>query len=73
MRRVTESGENCLTVPARKSIAKGTPDDILTRGSLSTGLPSQDLLSRLAGTRRPIQIPGRAPEVAAGRVFREDG
>lgn len=47
MKRVTESGEHCLTVPAHKSIAKGTLNDILTKVSLSTGLPKQDLLSRL--------------------------
>ena len=47
MKRVSESGEHCLTVPAHKSIAKGTLNDILTQVSLSTGLPKQDLVSRL--------------------------
>ncbi len=47
LKRVGESGEHRLTVPAHKSLAKGTLNDILTRVSHSTGLSKQELMSRL--------------------------
>ena len=47
LKRVAEAGEHRLTVPAHKTIAKGTLNDILHKVSLSTGLSRQDLLSRL--------------------------
>jgi hypothetical protein len=66
MKRMTESGERCLTVLANKSIAKGTLNDAMTKVSLSTGLPKQDLLSRLwppglhaGGTRDSAHISRR--------------
>ena len=47
MKRVAESGEHCLTVPAHTPVAKGTLNDILNKVSINTGLSKQDLLSRL--------------------------
>jgi predicted RNA binding protein YcfA (HicA-like mRNA interferase family) len=78
MKRMTESGERCLTVPAHKSIAKGTLNDIMTKVSLSTGLPRQDLLSRLwPPGRRDKTGQSRFQAVLlrshAGRVFRDEG
>lgn len=47
MKRVSEAGEHCLTVPAHKTIAKGTLSDILAKVGLNTGLSREELISRL--------------------------
>lgn len=46
----TALGEHSLTVPAHKELAKGTPNDILTRVSLWNNIPKDQLLRRLRET-----------------------
>jgi len=46
--KLTAVGEHNLTVPDHKTLAKGTLSDILTRVSLSNGVPKEDLLNRLS-------------------------
>jgi hypothetical protein len=47
LRKTTAVGEHNLTVPDHKILAKGTPNDILTRVSLWNGIPKEELLDRL--------------------------
>ncbi|MFO7675296.1 MAG: type II toxin-antitoxin system HicA family toxin [bacterium] len=47
LRKVTGSGVHCITVPAHKTVAKGTLNDILSRVGVWNGLSRQDLLDRL--------------------------
>lgn len=43
----TDIGTHNMTVPMHRVIAKGTLNDILSRVSLWTGIPKDDLLRRL--------------------------
>jgi predicted RNA binding protein YcfA (HicA-like mRNA interferase family) len=47
LRKVTLLGEHNVTVPDHKVLAKGTLNDILTRVSLWSGIPKDDLMERL--------------------------
>jgi len=47
LRKVTGSGTHTVTVPAHKTLAKGTLNDILLRVSLWTGVSKEELLGRL--------------------------
>jgi predicted RNA binding protein YcfA (HicA-like mRNA interferase family) len=45
--KLTPVGEHRITVPAHKTLAKGTLSDILTKVSLWNGIARDDLLDRL--------------------------
>ena len=47
LRRISAAGEHNVTVPDHKVMAKGTLNDILTRVSVWTGLPKDELVKRL--------------------------
>jgi len=47
LRRISAAGEHNVTVPNHKVMAKGTLNDILTRVSVWTGLPKDELVKRL--------------------------
>ena len=43
----TDLGQHTITVPAHKTIAKGTLNDILSRVSLWAAVPKEELIERL--------------------------
>ncbi|MFO7676521.1 MAG: type II toxin-antitoxin system HicA family toxin [bacterium] len=47
LQRVSEAGVHRITVPAHKTLAKGTLNDILSRVSIWTGVSKTKLLDRL--------------------------
>jgi predicted RNA binding protein YcfA (HicA-like mRNA interferase family) len=47
VRRNYPSGTHRVTVPAHRQLAKGTLGDIIARVSIWSGIPREDLLSRL--------------------------
>ncbi len=47
LRKVTVIGEHNITVPNHPVLAKGTLNDILTRVSLWSSIPKDELLERL--------------------------
>ena len=47
LRKTTPLGEHRITVPAHRTLAKGTLSDILSKVSLWNGIPREDLLDRL--------------------------
>jgi predicted RNA binding protein YcfA (HicA-like mRNA interferase family) len=47
LRKTTGAGTHCVTVPAHRSIAKGTLNDILSRVSQWNGISKEELLARL--------------------------
>jgi predicted RNA binding protein YcfA (HicA-like mRNA interferase family) len=47
LKKVFDSGEHRITVPAHKIIAKGTLNDILSRVSLWNNIPKQELIDSL--------------------------
>ncbi len=47
LRKTTDSGEHRITVPAHRTLAKGTLNDILARVSLWNGIPKAELLKLL--------------------------
>ena len=47
LKKVTNSGEHAITVPAHKVIAKGTLSDIINRVSLWNNLSKEELARRL--------------------------
>ena len=48
LRGMTVVGEHNITIPAHKTVAKGTLNDILSRVSLWNGIPKDDLIKRLS-------------------------
>ena len=47
LKKALQAGTHCVTVPAHKSLAKGTLNDILNRVSHWNGLSKEELLDRL--------------------------
>lgn len=47
LRKATPLGEHNITVPAHRTVAKGTLSDILNRTSLWNNITKEDLLERL--------------------------
>lgn len=47
LRKTTAAGVHCVTVPAHKTLAKGTLSDILNRVSQRNNISREDLLNRL--------------------------
>jgi predicted RNA binding protein YcfA (HicA-like mRNA interferase family) len=47
LRKVTDSGEHHITVPAHKTIAKGTLNDILSKVSLWNNISKEKLIDSL--------------------------
>jgi predicted RNA binding protein YcfA (HicA-like mRNA interferase family) len=47
LRKVTDSGEHRITVPAHKTIAKGTLNDILSKVSLWSNISKEELIDSL--------------------------
>ncbi len=47
LKKTTAAGEHRVTVPAHKTLAKGTLSDILSRVSQWNAIPKEDLLKRL--------------------------
>jgi predicted RNA binding protein YcfA (HicA-like mRNA interferase family) len=47
LKKVTNSGEHAITVPAHKVIAKGTLNDIVGRVSLWNGMSKEDVFRQL--------------------------
>jgi len=48
LRKLTPVGEHNITIPAHKTMAKGTLNDILSHVSLWNGIPKDELIRRLA-------------------------
>ncbi|MGA8072328.1 MAG: type II toxin-antitoxin system HicA family toxin [Candidatus Acidiferrales bacterium] len=48
LRKMTPVGEHNITIPAHKSVAKGTLNDILSHVSLWNGIPKDELIKRLS-------------------------
>lgn len=51
-KKTTSAGEHCVTVPAHKTLAKGTLTDILNRVSQWNAISKEDLLIDFEGTPR---------------------
>jgi predicted RNA binding protein YcfA (HicA-like mRNA interferase family) len=47
LRKTFKAGTHCVTVPAHKSLAKGTPNDIPNRVGHWNGISKEELLDRL--------------------------
>ena len=47
LRRITPDGEHHITVPAHRTMSKGTLSDILTAVSRATGEPKKKLIEML--------------------------
>jgi predicted RNA binding protein YcfA (HicA-like mRNA interferase family) len=52
LKKTAAAGVHCVTVPAHKTLAKGTPSDILNRVSQWNGISKEDLLRQLQYCRR---------------------
>ncbi len=47
LRKVTELGEHNITVPAHRTMARGTLNDVLNKVSLWSGIPKETLTDML--------------------------
>lgn len=45
--KVTSLGEHSITVPAHRTLAKGTLNDVLNRVSLWNNIPKESLIDKL--------------------------